>query len=323
MKIAITSNIVLPVEKYGGSERVIWDLCRELNALGNEVVLIAPHGTSCHFADVVEHDFTRNIMDSLPKDIDLLHFYSAIPKQLDLPYISTHNGNSIYNEVLDVQTVFVSHNQAFRHGGDCVVYNGLTPCEINLTHERASFHFLGKAAWRRKNVKGSIRCARKAKSGKIDILGGTRINFNMGFRFTLDRNARFHGMVDNSKKYKVMESSKGLVFPVCWNEPFGLAIIESLFSGCPVFGTPYGSLPELVPSEVGFLSASSDDLAEAMKDSQQWKPQVCRDYAVENFNSKKMALSYVEIYERVLAGETLNKEPPSLKKPEPKLLPFN
>ena len=322
MKIAVTSQIKLPVNLYGGSERVIWDLCRDLNALGNEVVLVAPHGTSCNFAHVVEHDFTRNIMDSLPKDIDLLHFYSDIPKQLDLPYISTHNGNSSYNEILDVQTVFVSHNQAFRHGGDCVVYNGLTPCETNLTHERSSFHFLGKAAWRRKNVKGAIRCARKANSGKIDILGGTRINFNMGFRFTLDPIARFHGMVDDAVKKQILPKSRGLVFPVLWNDPCPLSIIESLFSGCPVFGTPYGSLPELVPSEVGFLSASSDELADAMKDSQQWKPQVCRDYAVENFNSKKMALSYVEIYERVLSGEILNKEPPSLKKPEPKLLPF-
>jgi glycosyltransferase involved in cell wall biosynthesis len=110
----------------------------------------------------------------------------------------------------------------------------------------------------------------------------------MGFRLTLDPVAHFHGMVDDCLKYKVMSKSKGLVFPVLWNEPFGLAIIESLFAGCPVFGTPYGSLPELVPSEVGFLSASSDELAEAMKDSQQWKPQVCRDYAVENFNSKKI-----------------------------------
>ena len=59
-----------------------------------------------------------------------------------------------------------------------------------------------------------------------------------------------------------------------------------------------------------------------MKDSQQWKPQVCRDYAVENFNTKKMALKYVEIYERVLDGEVLNKEPPQLKEVEPKLLPF-
>ena len=206
MNIAITSNIVLPVKKYGGSERVIWDLCRELSTLGNKVVLVAPQGTSCDFAHVVEHDFARNIMDSIPKDIDLLHFYSDIPKQPDVPYISTHNGNSSHGKILDIQTVFVSHNQAIRHGGDCVVYNGLTPYEANLSLERNAFHFLGKAAWRRKNVRGAIRCARKAKSGDIDILGGTRLNFNMGFRFTLDRHARFHGMVDNSKKYEIMEN---------------------------------------------------------------------------------------------------------------------
>ena len=145
----------------------------------------------------------------------------------------------------------------------------------------------------------------------------------MGFRFTTSFNAKFHGMVNDPYKFKVMSMSKGLVLPVLWNDPCPNAVIESLLAGCPVFGTPYGSLPELVPSEVGFLSASSDELAEAMKDSQQWKPQVCRDYAVENFNSKKMALKYVEIYERVLDGEVLNKEPPQLKEPEPKLLPFN
>jgi hypothetical protein len=89
-----------------------------------------------------------------------------------------------------------------------------------------------------------------------------------------------------------------------------------------VFGTPYGSLPELVPPEVGFLSANSDELAEAMKESANWKPQDCRDYAIENFCSKKMALKYLEIYERVLDGEVLNKEIPQLKNPEPKLLPF-
>ena len=55
-----------------------------------------------------------------------------------------------------------------------------------------------------------------------------------------------------------------------------------------------------MPDEVGFLSTNSDDLAEAMKDSHQWEPKVCRDYAIENFNSKKMALKYLEIYERVL-----------------------
>ena len=322
MKIAITSNIALPVAKYGGAERVIWGLSRELSFLGHSVYLIAPPGTTCDFAQVIEFNPVNDISNIIPKSIDLIHFFSKIPKDLQIPHIYTAEGNGIYGHKFSRQTVFVSRNQALRHCGDCVVHNGLTPSKVNLSLERNGFHFLGKAAWRRKNVKGAIRCARQAKSGKIDILGGTRLNFNMGFRFTFDLNARFHGMVDDSMKYKIMETSKGLVFPVCWNEPFGLAIIESLFSGCPVFGTPYGSLPELVPPEVGFLSASSDELAEAMKDSQQWKPQVCRDYAVENFNTKKMALKYVEIYERVLDGEVLNKEPPQLKEVEPKLLPF-
>ena len=69
MKIAVTSQIKLPVCLYGGAERVIWDLCRELNTLGNEVVLVAPHGTSCDFAEVVGYDFGGSIMDSIPKDV--------------------------------------------------------------------------------------------------------------------------------------------------------------------------------------------------------------------------------------------------------------
>ena len=323
MKIAISCNVPLPVNLYGGAERVIWDLCYELSKLGHEMYLITPPGSRCDFAHVVEHNFNSNSIKCIPKRVDLVHFFSNVPANLEVPFIFTLEGNASCDEKLPQQTVFVSQNQAFRHGGNCVVHNGLTPCEADLHLERKGFHFLGKAAWRRKNVKGAIKCARKANCGRIDILGGNRLNFNMGFRLTLDPVAQFHGMVDDCLKYNVMSKSQGLVFPVLWNEPFGLAIIESLFAGCPVFGTPYGSLPELVPSQVGFLSASSDELAEAMKDSQQWKPQVCRDYAIENFNSKKMALKYVEIYERVLGGEVLNKEPPQLKEPEPKLLPFN
>ena len=60
-----------------------------------------------------------------------------------------------------------------------------------------------------------------------------------------------------------------------------------------------------------------------MKEPANWKPQVCRDYAMENFNSRKMALEYLSLYERVLDGEVLNKTIPSLIAEEPKLLPFH
>lgn len=322
MKVVVTSLVKLPVKLYGGAERVIWDLCKELNELDNDVFLIAPHGTQCDFAQVIEFDFKRSIVDVIPSNVELVHFFSDVPDRFDSPHVFTLEGNASYGEKLVKQTVFVSRDQACRHGGECVIHNSLSPYPTDLSFNRDSFHFLGKAAWRRKNVKGAIRCARKANSGKIDILGGNRLNFNMGFRFTLDPIARFHGMVDDAFKKQLLPKSRGLIFPVLWNDPCPLSIIESLFSGCPVFGTPYGSLPELVPPEVGFLSANSDELAEAMKESANWKPQDCRDYAIENFCSKKMALKYLEIYERVLDGEVLNKEIPQLKNPEPKLLPF-
>ena len=130
-------------------------------------------------------------------------------------------------------------------------------------------------------------------------------------------------MVEDDYKYNLMKKSKGLVFPVRWNEPFGLALTESLYCGCPVFGTPYGSLTELIPPEVGFLSTNSDDLAEAMKNSDHWKTKECHDYAVENFNARKMALEYIEIYQRVLDGEVLNPSAPVNTKKDPKLLPFS
>ena len=323
MRIAITSSVRLPVKYYGGAERVIWDLCDELNKLGHEIKLLAPKGSRCDFAECIEFHNDPSFFDSVSDIVDIIHFFSLVPKNIDCPHIYTLEGNATYGEKLPQQTVFISKDQAYRHSGDCFVYNCLNnPQDFNISSRRDKFHFLGKAAWKKKNVLGAIKCARKANSGKIDILGGNRLNFNMGFRFTLDPIARFHGKVDNAKKYKIMETSKGLVFPVRWNEPFGLAIIESLFSGCPVFGSPYGSLAELVPPEVGFLSANSDELAEAMKDSANWKPQNCRDYAMEHFNSNKMALCYLEIYERVIGGEVLNRNNPTLQKPEPKLLPF-
>jgi glycosyltransferase involved in cell wall biosynthesis len=102
-----------------------------------------------------------------------------------------------------------------------------------------------------------------------------------------------------------MEQSKGLLFPVQWHEPFGLAIIESLYAGCPVFGSKMGSLPELIIPEVGFLSESIFEITRAVKELT-FSPQICHDYATENFNAKVMAQNYFEVYQRFLDGEQLN-----------------
>ena len=150
-----------------------------------------------------------------------------------------------------------------------------------------------------------------------------RVNLKMGARITLDMNVRFEGMVGGSHKNRLINGSKALLFPVLWNEPFGIALTESLYFGCPVFGTPYGSLPELITSEFGFLSNSRAELINALENVDSYDRKKCHEYVCDTFSSKKMTQDYLALYEIVLKGETLNSEAPSLIDTErPKLLPF-
>jgi hypothetical protein len=50
-----------------------------------------------------------------------------------------------------------------------------------------------------------------------------------------------------------------------------------------------------------------------MENSARYSPGICHEYARDRFNSKKMATSYLKIYEQVLAGRALNQKPPKLK----------
>jgi hypothetical protein len=73
--------------------------------------------------------------------------------------------------------------------------------------------------------------------------------------------------------------------------------------GCSVLGTPYGSLPEIVTPEVGFLSISENELAEKLKNIAQFDPKICHEYARDTFTSRQMALGYLQYFEMVLSGK--------------------
>jgi glycosyltransferase involved in cell wall biosynthesis len=266
------------------------------------------------------------VIDQIPADIDLVHFHFK-PKgveKLQVPYLITIHGNPNQAESLDKNAVFVSKNHAKRHNAEAFVHNGLDWDDydtVDFAEKRNYFHFLGKAAWRVKNVKGAINTTLKLKGERIHVLGGSRLNIKMGFRFTWQPRARFYGMVGGEEKMNQLKHSKGLVFPVRWHEPFGLAIIESLYFGAPVFGTPHGSLPELVNEDIGFLSHSSATLSEAMKQYQDYNPKTCHDYAATHFNAEVMSKAYLNLYEKVMNGENINQNIPNrILKDEPKFL---
>jgi glycosyltransferase involved in cell wall biosynthesis len=303
----------LPAAGYGGTERVIWWLGKELVARGHEVTFLVRDGT-CPFARVLRYDPRRPLEAQLPAGTDVVHLQHPVPdgESVDRPHLTTLHGSGSRLVELDRNTVFISRDQASRFGSTSFIHNGIDWNDYGsapLDGARSWVHFLGDGAWKVKNLRGAIRVAHLAGE-ELRVAGGFRLNFRMGFRFTLSRRVRFHGWVGADEKRSLLSGSKGLVLPVRWPEPFGLSIVESLFYGCPVFGTPYGSLPELVPPDVGFLSSDAEELAEAVRGSARFDPRRCHDHAVACFGSRAMTDGYLAAYERVLAGEPLHAEPP-------------
>jgi glycosyltransferase involved in cell wall biosynthesis len=325
MHILIVNNTSIPVQKYGGTERVIWWLGKQLVKQGHQISYLVAPGSYCDFAGVHYLDHHIPFNQQIPEGVDVVHLNCKVNETPKIPYIITLHGNTNDQNPLDINTVFVSKNHANRYGSDSFVYNGIDPADYGdpgLNQSRNYFHFLGDAAWRVKNVRGAIKIAQKAKI-KLSVIGGNRFNFNQGIRLTFDPRIQFNGMQGGEAKNEILKGSKGLIFPVLWNEPFGLSIIESLYFGCPAFGTPYGSLQEIIQPQVGFTSNSMSALIQAVKEASLFDKKICHEFVMDYFTSTQMANNYLVKYESVLNGQNLNSNAPILKAiQKDKFLPF-
>ena len=311
MHVLLINNSKIPVYSYGGTERVIWDLGKSLAKHGHKVSYLVPEDSSCDFGSILPINPQKSWQEQIPDNIDIAHFQFNPHVELSRPYLVTEHGNARKKKPLPRNTVFLSQDHAHRYGSNAFVYNGLdwdNYGEVDFSIMRKNYHFLGKAAWSVKNVKGAIQVAKLARVN-LDVLGGDRFQMKRGFRFTFSRHIHFHGMVGGQEKFKLLNSSKGMIFPVRWHEPFGLAIIESLYFGCPVFATPYGAIPELVPEYCGKLSTDSHVLAQYVK-SNDFSNEACHEHAKKNFNSDIMTSNYIKYYKKVMAGESINKHQP-------------
>lgn len=326
MHILIVNNTSIPVQQYGGTERVIWWLGKELVKRGHQVSYLVGPGSYCDFAtgvNILNHAIPFN--QQIPLGVDLVHLNCKVNEQPNIPYIFTLHGNTNDQNPMDINTVFVSKNHASRYGSASYVHNGIDPADYGdpgLNQKRNYFHFLGDGAWRVKNLRGAIKIAQNAKI-KFRVIGGKRFNFNQGIRLTFDPRIQFEGLIGGIAKNNLLKGSKGLIFPVLWNEPFGLSIVESLYFGCPVFGTPYGSLKEIIQPIIGLTSNSLSRLVEAVQNADQFDPKICHEYVMENFTSIQMTNAYLSKYETVLSGHQLNDTAPTLKTVQTeKFLPF-
>jgi len=131
------------------------------------------------------------------------------------------------------------------------------------------------------------------------------------FRYYSDKIFPFleHGKIDyvgevsGERKLKFIGQAKALLFPIQWDEPFGMAPIEALACGTPVIAMARGALPEIIEHGVnGFLAKTEAEFKHYMTRIDEIDPTACRKSVEDKFSASLMAKRYLERYEAVLAS---------------------
>lgn len=119
---------------------------------------------------------------------------------------------------------------------------------------------------------------------------------------------KYLGEVDFETKVKYLLSAKALLYPVQYEEFFGLAIVEAFAYETPVIGLAKGSVVELVKHGVtGFTVKTEDEMVKAIRELDSIDPFTCRKYAEEKFSVASMVEKYEEIYTKLLGDVMLVK----------------
>lgn len=110
-----------------------------------------------------------------------------------------------------------------------------------------------------------------------------------------------YGVADARAKRDLLARACCLVFPVCWEEPFGLVMIEAMACGTPVVALRRGAVPEIVAhGQTGVIVDLPDELAGAIAAARRLEARACRQHVVDRFNTRVMAASYERAYRSVL-----------------------
>lgn len=111
----------------------------------------------------------------------------------------------------------------------------------------------------------------------------------------------YAGNLSGAKKMRFISEAKALLFPIQWEEPFGMAVIEALACGTPVIAMNRGAMPEIIDHGVtGFLANNEKEFSEYIQRIDEIDPEACRKSVEKKFSATFMAERYIARYREVI-----------------------
>ena len=191
---------------------------------------------------------------------------------------------------------------------------------IDLSHyefcsqKEKYFSFLGRVA----PIKGTHIAVRVAQETGIPlkIAGEIQPIFRDYYESEIEPHVdgkliEYVGEADLAAKNELLRNSLALLFPIQWNEPFGLVMIEAMACGTPVLALPGGSVPEVIQDGVsGYVCQSIKEMVRRARDVESWiRPEAIRRYTEKRFSMERMALDYEQLYDAISCPATLRSQP--------------
>jgi glycosyltransferase involved in cell wall biosynthesis len=111
----------------------------------------------------------------------------------------------------------------------------------------------------------------------------------------------FLGEVSHGEKVELLQHARATLFPIEWEEPFGLVMIESMACGTPVIATARGAVPEVIEhGRSGVIVEDYRIIPAALEEADRIDPMECRRYVEERFSPLRMVHDYVQAYTTAL-----------------------
>jgi len=344
MKIALIAPpfIAVPPRKYGGTELFLADLARGLKEKGIKVILYA-NGAST--APVETRWIYETEQWPLSSEMEttlkgLVHSSWAVKDasgEADIIHVNSATGLSFCNFV-STPLVYTVHHPFERPLTEFyqnfpqvsyvtisdfqlkqlpmprmrTIHHGLDLDYCSPTGEKREYlAFLGRIA-PPKGTHLAVDIAKRAGiplkiAGEIQPLYKSyweeKVKPHVDGKFI-----QYVGEVGRKEKEELLGNALAMLFPIQWNEPFGLVMIEAMACGTPVLALPGGSVEEIVREGVsGHVRRTVEELADCAKNLK-LDPKTVREYSEENFSLERMVKDYIQLYSE-LTSEFQSKTP--------------
>ena len=289
----------VPPRLYGGTERIVAQLCDALVDLGHDVTLFASADaqTRAHLIAVRDqalrldpapvqlksdlaahltmlHEVSRRIgrFDVLHFHLDMLHFpmfelhaektVTTVHGRMDIKDLA-----EVYRQWNMFGLVSISDYQRRplpQANWIATVPHGLETSLFSACERptRDYLAFLGRIS-PEKRPDVAIRIARRSGM-KLRIAAkvdnADRDYFEEVVKPLLDDPLiEYIGEVGEQEKSAFLGNARALLFPIDWPEPFGLVMIEAMACGTPVIAWKCGSVPEVVTDGVTGMIVDCED----------------------------------------------------------------